>query len=612
MRLHRLACLIALALVGNVAHAAPWTYRGSLSDGGQPANGTYDIRLTLLDANGKRAVVGPITFADVPVENGSFALDVDFGVDLSNASAMKLRTEVGERGAGFVALGEPSAFDAKATLAGVCWDTQGNAGTSASTDFLGTTDNQALNLRTNGARRLLLDTKDNVVGGSAANLANPSFISQTVGGGGSAAINCGPTSDQPCRNAVGADGTTISGGFANSVSGPYGTVGGGVSNQASANSATVAGGKENRAAQDGSTIGGGRDNTANNTHATIGGGLSNFAAGISSTIAGGENGTASLGGAIGGGDTNTAFGAYSAIAGGRQGVARGDYAAVPGGFQNCAGGTASFAAGFNAKVRAPNGQLDTTCTISSGDGNGDEGTFMWSDRSDLDNGFVSTGPNQFLVRAAGGVGINGAPVADNVEFTLLSSSNGTDVANVHLRQRASGGPGILFSAAQGTAGNNDASFFIDHYNGSAQARRLELNRDGSVVIRSNITQTASGVTMAANGGSFTSLSDRNVKTAIVPVDSGSILDKVIALPVSTWSYTAQGEGVRHIGPMAQDFKAAFEVGESDTGITTIDADGVALAAIQGLNRKLEAENAALRDGLAAVQARLEALEQRNR
>jgi hypothetical protein len=95
----------------------------------------------------------------VPVTNGSFALDVDFGVDLSNAPAMKLRTEVGEHGANFVALGEPSAFDPKATLAGVCWDTLGNAGTNAATDFIGTTDAQALNFRVNGVRRLVLDAR---------------------------------------------------------------------------------------------------------------------------------------------------------------------------------------------------------------------------------------------------------------------------------------------------------------------------------------------------------------------------------------------------------------------------------------------------------------------
>jgi hypothetical protein len=48
-----------------------------------------------------------------------------------------------------------------------------------------------------------------------------------------------------------------------------------------------------------------------------------------------------------------------------------------------------------------------------------------------------------------------------------------------------------------------------------------------------------------------------------------------------------------MGPMAQDFKAAFGVGESDTGITSVDADGVALAAIKGLNQKLEEKEAAI-------------------
>jgi trimeric autotransporter adhesin len=70
----------------------------------------------------------------------------------------------------------------------------------------------------------------------------------------------------------------------------------------------------------------------------------------------------------------------------------------------------------------------------------------------------------------------------------------------------------------------------------------------------------------------------------------------------TWSYIAQRRGVRHIGPMAQDFAAAFAVGENDTTINSIDADGVALAAIQGLNAKLERENAELRAALAQLRA----------
>jgi len=56
------------------------------------------------------------------------------------------------------------------------------------------------------------------------------------------------------------------------------------------------------------------------------------------------------------------------------------------------------------------------------------------------------------------------------------------------------------------------------------------------------------------------------------------------MPITRWSCKSQGKTVRHIGPVAQDFKAAFGVGENDTTITTVDADGVAFAAIQGLNQ----------------------------
>jgi len=82
---------------------------------------------------------------------------------------------------------------------------------------------------------------------------------------------------------------------------------------------------------------------------------------------------------------------------------------------------------------------------------------------------------------------------------------------------------------------------------------------------------------------------------------------VAALPLTSWNYKSQDPAIRHLGPTAQDFKAAFGLGESDTGITTIDADGVVLAAIQGLNQKLEAENRALREELAGLKALVQSL-----
>ena len=96
---------------------------------------------------------------------------------------------------------------------------------------------------------------------------------------------------------------------------------------------------------------------------------------------------------------------------------------------------------------------------------------------------------------------------------------------------------------------------------------------------------ASGVSLAPGSGTWSSLSDRNVKSGIVPVSDDDILARVATLPISEWSYTTE-RGVRHVGPMAQDFFAAFNVGEDNRHITSIDEDGVALAAIKALDGKL--------------------------
>ena len=84
------------------------------------------------------------------------------------------------------------------------------------------------------------------------------------------------------------------------------------------------------------------------------------------------------------------------------------------------------------------------------------------------------------------------------------------------------------------------------------------------------------------------ISDRNVKKDFAAVDPQAILEKLAALPITQWHYQWEEENITpHIGPMAQDFHAAFGLGTDDKHIATVDADGVAMAAIQGLNQKLE-------------------------
>lgn len=106
----------------------------------------------------------------------------------------------------------------------------------------------------------------------------------------------------------------------------------------------------------------------------------------------------------------------------------------------------------------------------------------------------------------------------------------------------------------------------------------------------NVTITFLGISYDPNG-SRRYISDRNVKEAVVEADVHSILQGIASLPITTWQYKDQDETIRHIGPMAQDFAATFNVGESDRTINVVDANGVALAAIQALYQVIQKQDA---------------------
>ena len=143
---------------------------------------------------------------------------------------------------------------------------------------------------------------------------------------------------------------------------------------------------------------------------------------------------------------------------------------------------------------------------------------------------------------------------------------------------------------------------------------ISCNNNNRTVFRSSggfyiytSSDLSTGAYLASGSGTWNSLSDRNAKENFEPVDPQAVLEGVVQLPITTWNYKAEDDSIRHMGPVAQDFYAAFGLGDSDKAIATVDADGVALAAIQGLyaqNQALEAENAQLR-------ARVEELEQEN-
>ncbi|MEM6456194.1 MAG: tail fiber domain-containing protein [Acidobacteriota bacterium] len=153
------------------------------------------------------------------------------------------------------------------------------------------------------------------------------------------------------------------------------------------------------------------------------------------------------------------------------------------------------------------------------------------------------------------------------------------------------------SLAKGTAGskwifdlNNGGNFsLIDLSDATVE---MLLNNNGNMTI----------------GGTLTQNSDRSTKTDIEAVDPSQVLDRVLTLPISTWTFIEGEPGVQHLGPMAQDFYALFGLGEKATQIATIDVAGVALAAIQGLDAKQRAEIERLKMENADLSARLAALE----
>lgn len=338
----------------------------SLPRGWSARHERFRYQLTVLGDSWARArVVQPIVEGRFQIETDAPETRVSWQVTaLAAAAVAEAAPSSGAREAARPAppAEAPSAGAVEATGP---WDVSGNAGVTPG-NFLGTTDWAPLELRVANTHALRIEPQavPNIIGGHSANAA-PGVLAAHVGGGG---WSGGP-------NVVGDD---------------YGTVGGGYDNKAGDPASATP-------YRFGATVGGGSSNTAFGTVATIGGGSGNTASATEATV--------------GGGGANQATGFASTIGGGQFNVAAGSHSTVAGGMSNRAGGERSFAAGYAARVRDAS---------ESGDANGDEGTIVFSDNQGA--WFTSTGPNQFLVRASGGVGIGtNAPVAGTGNLTAAGT-----------------------------------------------------------------------------------------------------------------------------------------------------------------------------------------------
>jgi hypothetical protein len=236
----------------------------------------------------------------------------------------------------------------------------------------------------------------------------------------------------------------------------------------------------------------------------------------------------------------------------------GSWGTIPGGLNNSATSYA-FAAGRRAKANHT-------------------GAFVWADSTDAD--YASTGDDQFCVRASGGLHLS-------ADTSLHCGSALRQMVNLY-------GTSYGLGVQNSTFYSRSADRFCWYRNGSHTNAAVNPGAGGT-----NLMTLDGGGSLFTAGGMYPS-SDRNVKKDFAAVEPREVLAQLVAVPIQTWSYKSEG-AIRHIGPVAQDFQAVFGLGADDKHIATVDADGVALAAIQGLNQRLseelkhrDAENAQLK------------------
>jgi hypothetical protein len=278
---------------------------------------------------------------------------------------------------------------------------------------------------------------------------------------------------------------------------------------------------------------------------------------------------------IGGGWYNTASGNYAAVGGGISNTASYSYTAVSGGYNNTA---------------------DDQCATVGG---GRHNTASASDAT-----------------VCGGY--------DNVASGIHSVvGGGVDNVASGIRATIPGGESNVAASSWSFAAGRQAKAYqygcfvwgdsTDAYITCNDPDRWVARASGGVYFHTN-AGLSSGMYLAAGGSSWNAVSSRALKDNLALVDTGQLLERLARIDIGTWNYRSQDPAIRHIGPMAEDFNGLVDGlgGQGADHINTLDADGVALAAIQGLydeNQALKAKNAAQQEQINDLAARLSALEQ---
>lgn len=614
-------CLLAAAALlwqpSARAQQSEFTYQGRLQQSGQAYTGTADLVFRLYDQAAGGSQVGPtVSKSNWPVSDGLFQVDLDFGAAafdgqprylevLVDGTALSPRQAVRPAPVALFALAGnegPQGPQGDPGPAGP----QGPEGPEGASPFVLNQATGELSYQTSGMLLRFLPTGGGgrISMGSSHNQA-AELGAVALGGSGSSQANI-----------AGNFFATVGGGSGNSALGDRSTVSGGSSNQAGGSGSFIGGGYDNVTEFSASTVSGGNTNSATRSYASVAGGRQNLAAATAASVGGGESNQANSNHAtVGGGLRNTASGVAAAVSGGRDSTAAGSAASVAGGVLNCAGGNFSLAAGRRAKVRpgTNSGSAGTGCdgVEDTGTTGGDAGTFVWADSQNAD--FTSSGSDQFLIRAAGGVGINTRDLKGALTIQGATPQN-PSFGQFHIRSEettgaAGTGTGIVLIGHNGQFHSNLGAIQFYKENGTVGNSRAGMR----VYVRGTGVQPSERMRIDSNGvtyntsGSWSTFSDRRLKKNIEAI--GQPLESLLALEGVRFEYrdpdqVLGAEGPR-LGFIAQQVEEVFPewVGENEDGYKHVTPTGFEALTVEAL-RELEARVRAQGERAGRLEAQL--------
>ncbi|HWS99087.1 MAG TPA: tail fiber domain-containing protein [Pyrinomonadaceae bacterium] len=275
------------------------------------------------------------------------------------------------------------------------------------------------------------------------------------------------------------------------------------------------------------------------------------------------------------GESTSNYGVHGKAGGGKaavfgEGVGRGVHGTSAGAGIGVFGENSGAGAGVSGSSQSGRGVFGSSVTAEGVKGTGATGVLGQSNSGTGVSGLSNTGYAGLFTGKArvtgnfevGGNQFFGATTRQMINLYNQDYGIGIQASTLYFRTANTGGYNWYMGGVHNNTQNSP---------GTGGTSLMRLDSSGNLFVKGSVTAT-----------NVSNPSDRALKSNFSTVNPRAVLDRLAAVPVQTWNYKSEGETVRHMGPMAQDFKAAFDLGTDDKTISTVDSAGVTMAAVQGL------------------------------